>query len=157
MELIQMAITNTSYATAFRDLLVRNGNWEVRCVDLPDMNRDGVMVVDCDHLARLPMPLPHPERVVLVARKDPLWLSRAWDAGVNSVVFDRDPLSTAVLAVMAARLRVAKARRNSPPHECSACGWPLPAPEQRKSPGVVSEPTASRRMVSGRSHERADS
>ncbi len=157
MEVIQMAITNASYATALRELLVRNGNWEVRCVDLPEMDREGVLVVDCDHLARLPMPLTHPERVVLVARKDPLSLSRAWDAGVNSVVFDKDPLNTAVLAVMAARLRVAKARRSIAAQNCAAGGRPAAGPDHRKQPGEASDSSGGKRMVSGRSCERTES
>lgn len=155
--MIQMAITNTSYATALRNLLVRSGNWEVQCVDAPDIGRDGIMVVDCDHLARLPMPLEHPERIVLVARKDRLSLSCAWDAGVNSVVFDKDPLGTAVLAVMAARLRVAKARRGATANDCSACGWPLSRLDGRKQPGAASESSAQKRMVFGRSCERTES
>lgn len=157
MEVIQMAITNTSYATALRSLLARNGHWEVECVELPDTRRDGLLVVDCDHLARLPMPLEHPERVVLVARKDPLSLSRAWDAGVNSVVFDKDPLATAVLAVMAARLRVAKARRGVSANDCSARGAPLPTTDGRKQPGAASGSSAQRRRVFGRSCGRTES
>jgi len=157
MEVIQVAISNAPYATALREMLARNGNWDVRCVEAPDLERDGVMVVDCDHLSRLPVPLLHPERVVLVAQKDQHSLSRAWDAGVNSVIFDRDPLNTAVLAVMAARLRVAKARRGVSSETCTACGGTLPASEHRKQPGGASRCSGGARMVAGRSCERTES
>jgi hypothetical protein len=57
------------------------------------------------------MPIRCPERIVLVSSDDPESLAKAWDAGVNSVVYDRDPLTTAMLAVLAARLRATKAIR----------------------------------------------
>jgi hypothetical protein len=110
MDVIQVAITDASYAAALRDLLVRNGSWEVLCVDRPDLSRGGVMVLDSEHLDLLPRPIPNPERVVLIARNESGDLARAWEAGVNSVITDRDPLNTAVLAIMAARLRAGKAR-----------------------------------------------
>jgi hypothetical protein len=46
--------------------------------------------------------------VVLITRDDPGSLRNAWDAGVNSVVFDRDPLNTVVLAILSAFLRSAQ-------------------------------------------------
>jgi hypothetical protein len=156
MEVIQVAISNAPYATALREMLVRSGNWSVQCVDVPDPDREGVMVVDCDHLARLPMPLLNPECVILVARKDPLSLTRAWDAGVSSVIFDKDPLNTAVLAVMAARLRLAKARRGIPSETCSACGGSLPGADARKQPGGASECSPGAPVVAGRSCGRTE-
>ncbi|MDX2152416.1 MAG: hypothetical protein SFV54_16880 [Bryobacteraceae bacterium] len=107
---VQLALGNAVYASALRDMLLRAGACEVECVDSPDLNRQGVMVLDCERLERLPQPFAFPERVVLIARDDPSSRSRAWEAGVTSVVYDKDPLATAVLAVMAARLRVRKSR-----------------------------------------------
>lgn len=111
METIQVAIADSPYASALRDLLIRNGGWEVISVDNPDPEREGVMVLDPEHLERLTFPLQNPDRVVLIARNDPRCLARAWEAGVNSVIFDKDPLNTAVLAIMAARLRIGKPAR----------------------------------------------
>jgi hypothetical protein len=54
------------------------------------------------HLGLLRQPISNPERVVLIAGNDSGDLARAWEAGVNSVITDRDPLNTAVLAIMAA-------------------------------------------------------
>lgn len=105
MDTIQVAISDASYAESLREVLLRNGGWEVLCLDRPDSSRGGVMVLDTDHLAMLPRPLPNPERVVLIARNESDDLTRAWEAGINSVIKSTDPLNTAVLAIMAARLR----------------------------------------------------
>ena len=57
--------------------------------------------------ARLPLPLSNPERVVLITRKDPQLLAEAWDAGDRlRGVSEQDPISTVLLAIMAAALRV---------------------------------------------------
>jgi hypothetical protein len=109
METVQLTINDAPYALALRDLLMRNGTVEVRCVEQPDTKQDGVIVVDSEALDRLPLPLLNPERVVLVTSNDPQHLKQAWNAGIRSVVFNEDPLSTAVLAILAAGLRVPKA------------------------------------------------
>jgi len=114
MEAIQVAISDAAYADALRELLVRNGSPEVLCVDRPNPNWDGVMVLDSEHLDLLPRPIPNPERVVLVARNESDELARAWEAGVTSVITDKDPLNTAVLAIMAARLRTGKGPHSGP-------------------------------------------
>ncbi len=107
--MVQLSIHDAPYAAALRDMLERPGTRQVRCVEVPDPREDGVLVIDCRALEALPLPLPAPERVVLITRNDPQHLSQAWNAGIRSVVFSDDPLSTAVLAIMAAELRVAKA------------------------------------------------
>jgi hypothetical protein len=96
------------YAASLQELLERNGTRSVERVDVPNPRHDGVIVVDSEGLDRLPCPILNPERVVLVTRNDPQHLARAWNAGIRSVVFSDDPLSTAVLAIMAAELRVPK-------------------------------------------------
>ncbi len=108
MEILQLAIADSAYAAALREMLVRNAAWKVLTVEVPDPLQEGVIVLDAQALERLTGRLPRPERVVLITRNDPQQLARAWDSGVVSVVFDNDPLSTAMLAIMAARLRVAK-------------------------------------------------
>jgi hypothetical protein len=122
MERVQLTLTDAPYASALRDLLERGGVCEVRCVDVPDPRQDGVIVVDSDALDRLPFPILKPERVVLITRNDPQHLSKAWNAGVSSVVFSQDPLSTAVLAIMAAELRVPRADSRPGRIGAAACG-----------------------------------
>jgi hypothetical protein len=67
-----------------------------------------VLVLDQEMFDCTVLPLPNPERVVLITRKDPQLLAQAWDAGIVSVVSHDDPLNTVLLAIMAAALRVAK-------------------------------------------------
>ena len=91
------------------------------------------MVLDMEHLDRLPQPISSPEREVLIARNDPEEMARAWEAGVHSVLTDRDPMNTAVLAVMAARLRAGKASQ--------AASVPASAPAPGgQPPGEMSVP-----------------
>ncbi len=111
MESIQLAISDTAYATALKELLIRDGTVHVSCVEAPDWSFSGVIVLDSDGLDRLPLALSNPERVVLITQNEPQCLSKAWESGIVSVVFDNDPLSTALLAIMAARLRVVKDAR----------------------------------------------
>ena len=116
METIQLAISDASYAKTLRDVLTRSAAWKVLAVETPDPCLEGVIVVDAPALDRLPSQVENPERVVLITQNDPPHLARAWEAGVVSVVFENDPISTAMLAIMAARLRVAKpARQNVSP------------------------------------------
>ncbi len=132
METVQLTINDAPYAVALRDLLMRTGTRDVRCVEQPDTKQEGVIVVDSDALDRLPLPLLNPERVVLITSNDPRHLAQAWNAGIRSVVFNEDPLSTAVLAIMAAELRVPKTEHrwaeaqsttgSSAPSAAPACG-----------------------------------
>jgi hypothetical protein len=111
METIQLTIANTGYASELRDLLVRNAGWTVREVQTPDTRLEGVIVLDTAALGCLPRELPNPERIVLVTQNDPRLLAKAWEVGIVSVVFENDPMNTALLAIMAAQLRVGKALR----------------------------------------------
>mgnify|MGYP001129656846 CR=1 FL=1 len=108
METVQLTIRDARYASALQDLLERNGSVQVHRVDAPDPAQGGVIVVDLEGLDRLPAASVDPERVVLITRNDPRHLAQAWNAGIRSVVFSEDPLSTAVLAIMAAELRATK-------------------------------------------------
>ncbi len=111
MQTIQIAIADGAYAGAFRDLLIRDARWRPLLVEHPDTRTEGVIVVDTGTLEALPSKLPNPERVVLITRNEPAILARAWEAGIVSVVFEDDPLDTAFLAIMGARLKADKAAR----------------------------------------------
>jgi hypothetical protein len=108
MDTVQLSIHDAPYAAALRQLLEQNGLRRIRTVDSPDPAEDGVIVVDCGALNRLQLPLENPERIVLITRNEPRHLAQAWNAGIRSVVFCEDPLNTAVLAILAADLRVPK-------------------------------------------------
>ena len=106
MQTIQLAITDPAYAEALRDALVRSGPWQVERVGTPRPDEGCVLVMDEQCLNRVSLPLPYPERVVLLTRKAPAKLSHAWAAGIVSLVSPDDPPNTVLLAVMAAALRV---------------------------------------------------
>ena len=108
MQTVQLSIADNRYATTLREALARSCAWHVAAVERPDLSRQCVIVLDEQAFVRLPLPLSNPERIVLVARKEPRFLSQAWEAGIVSVVSEEDPLNTVLLAIMAAALRVAK-------------------------------------------------
>jgi len=108
MPTVQLAIADAVYAAALRDALARTGPWQVISAKAPDLALKCVLVLDEDTFDRLPLALPDPETVVLITQKDPKNLSKAWDAGIVSVVSDNDSQSTVLLAIMAAALRVKK-------------------------------------------------
>src|SRR5579859_4283450 len=108
MQTVQLSIADGAYAAAVREALSRTCAWHVESVDRPDPAQHGVLVLDEFAFARLPLPLSNPERIVVISRPDPLLLAQAWEAGIVSVVSREDSLSTVLLAIMAAALRVAK-------------------------------------------------
>jgi hypothetical protein len=108
MQTVQLAIADCGYAAELREALSRSCAWHVDTVDRPDQSQTCVLVVDETAFERLPLPLSHPERVVLITRNDPEFLARAWEAGIVSVVFDQDPTNTVLLAIMSAALRIDK-------------------------------------------------
>ena len=122
MQAVQLSIADRRYEASVREALARSCAWHVESVAAPDLAQECVLVLDEAAFARLLLPLSNPERVVLITRKDPEALAEAWDAGIVSVVSDTDPLSTVLLAIMAAALRVAKSsslRGISPSHSMS--------------------------------------
>ncbi|HLY16462.1 MAG TPA: hypothetical protein VKR61_04530 [Bryobacteraceae bacterium] len=108
MQTVQLAIADSAYEAALREALVRSGPWHVECVAGPRPDERCVLVMDEANLGRLTLPVPYPERIVLLTRKDPAHLSYAWDAGIVSLVSPDDLPGTVLLAIMAAALRVPK-------------------------------------------------
>lgn len=106
MHTIQIAVTDSRYAADLARALEQAWSWQVASVESPDLEQDGVIVLDLVTLNSARLPLRHPERIVLIARNDPEELSRAWQAGIISVIFESDSLNTAKLAVMSAAFRV---------------------------------------------------
>ena len=107
MHTVQLALADAAYEGALREALSRSCAWRVESVARPDPSRDCVLVLDEAAFEHLRLPLPRPERLVLITRQDPQLLAQAWDAGLVSVLSQQDPMSTVLLAVMAAALRVA--------------------------------------------------
>ena len=108
MQTVQLAIADGMYAAALREALSRTCAWHVESVGRPDPSQRCVMVLDLSALERLPLPLANPERIVLITQRDPQLMAEAWEAGIVSVVSEQDAISTVLLAIMAAGLRVDK-------------------------------------------------
>jgi hypothetical protein len=104
--MIQLALSDAAYGSALRRLLEIQGSGAVEFSETANFNRAGVLVLDAEHLRRIALPIPHPERVVLIAGNRSEDMAAAWKAGLQTVVLREDPLSTAVLAVMAASLGI---------------------------------------------------
>jgi hypothetical protein len=134
MQTVQLSISDGPYQASVREALTRSCAWHVECVERPDLSQRCVLVLDETAFERLPLPLSNPERVVLITRKDPQLLSEAWEAGIVSVVTDTDPLSTVLLAIMAAALRIVQ---SSP---AAAAATPAGAGISGISPNVSSSP-----------------
>lgn len=140
MQTVQLTLENSAYRTALETALFETGSWQVVPVAAPDLERSGVIVVDAPALDRLAGLLAAPERVVLIARKDPKSLSRAWEAGIISVVFEDESVSTALLAIMSAGLRIhSRASTPGAPAAGGEAGPPCPSKCNSKPSGPRGE------------------
>jgi len=119
LHIVQIALSDGAYAAALREALCRSCAWHVESVLKPDPAQDAVLVLDEAAFELLAPPLAHPERIVLITRQDPQLLAQAWDAGLVSVLSQDDPMSTVLLAIMAAALRVANPSKSDVPGEVS--------------------------------------
>ena len=117
MQTVQLAIQDSGYAAALGDALSRSGPWRVERVDAPVQGDRCILVMDQESFGRARLPLPHPERVLLITRKDPESISKAWNAGIVSLVSTDDTPSTVLLAIMAAALRLPQSQAAA-----AACG-----------------------------------
>lgn len=129
MQTVQLSIADPVYAAALREALSRSGPWKVQPVEVPDPAQPGVLVIDEAAFERLLLPLHAPERFVLITRRDPQALSRAWDAGIVSVLSTQDPANTVILSIMAAALRVPRAAADSSPSAPPVAAPIAPAPQ----------------------------
>lgn len=109
MKDVQLAIRDSDYAQTLCNLLLRDGTHRVHLVDRPDLQLDGVVVIDENKFQNLPRFDAEPERFVVITPKGTDRLSRVWDAGIRHVVFEEDSPNTAQLAIIAAELRLPRA------------------------------------------------
>jgi hypothetical protein len=114
MATIQLALQDPRAANDLKRALAGSSSCQVVCVERPDAACAGVLVVDDRSLAELPQPIANPERVVVITHDDARSLKSAWEAGVSSVVFDRDPMSTVVLAILSACLSLTNPKGTEP-------------------------------------------
>ncbi len=110
--MIQLALADPAYRSALQSLLERDAATSICCVENPDPAVAGVLVLDTEHLRRMPLPIRSPERIVLVVGNRSDDLTTAWNAGLKCVVFREDPIGTAALAVLCAGLQTSEATRS---------------------------------------------
>lgn len=108
---IQLALSDSAKADALSRMLARSTHIPVLCVETPDFGTACVVVMDGQRFEREPLAALHADRVVLITRNDEGHLRAAWDAGVNSVLSDQDPLNTVVLAVLSTCLRASTVKQ----------------------------------------------
>ena len=102
MSTVQVLVQKDAYAGALSTLLNREGKFDVVRLAEPDFECGGVIVADGQALERFPSLLQCSGRLVMIAPNDPKVLSELWEHDIRSVVFDTDPPSTAVLAILGA-------------------------------------------------------
>lgn len=102
---VQVLLPDNLYAQRLLALIAREGGHEASRVTAPDLTRDGVIVADRAAIERFPKLLDDVERLVLITANDGRYLASLWERGVRSVVFDSDPPSTALLAILALEMR----------------------------------------------------
>ena len=71
MQTVQLSIADGQYANTVREALSRSLRVAHRSGRATGFSCHGVMVLDEQAFARLPLPLSNPGRVVLIARKEP--------------------------------------------------------------------------------------
>jgi hypothetical protein len=105
MKTVQLAIPDSDYTQALRNLLLRDATHCVYLVERPDLRLDGVIVIAADNFANLSLLESDPDRFVVITRNGAN-LSRIWEAGARHVVFEKDSPNTAQLAIIAVELRL---------------------------------------------------
>jgi hypothetical protein len=103
MTTVQIAIKNSKYALALRNLLAREG-YKVLIVQKPDLAVPGLIVLADSWLPALDT--SQPERLIVVASQQGASdFLRFWRAGLRNVIFANDSPQVAYLAVLAANMR----------------------------------------------------
>ena len=116
-ETIQLAISDGRLASRIERILASTGEWNIEHLVHPNPGQTNSVIVSdaarrscsCVFMSNLDFlgsPIARPERVVLVIPNDPELIDRAWNEGLRAVIYDTEPPSTVVLAIMAAWLRV---------------------------------------------------
>jgi hypothetical protein len=107
MKTVQLAIHNSAFACSVRALLLKDENCEVIVADRPDLDLDGIILMDEDIFDALHYTASDADRFVIIASRNSVGLERMWNAGIHHVVFEEDPPATVHLAIVAALLRTA--------------------------------------------------
>ena len=66
LQTVRLTLSDTAYAAALRDALIHTCAWHIDSAASSDPGQPSVLVLDDTALARLPLPLSHPECIVLI-------------------------------------------------------------------------------------------
>lgn len=106
MPIVQVLLPDNRYSQLLKALLASEGGYKIEHLAAPDFTRfDDIIVADRPAVERFPRLLDNPGQLVLITANDPHFLATLWEHGVRSVVFDTDPPSTTLLAILALDLR----------------------------------------------------
>jgi hypothetical protein len=108
MVIVQIALQDKDYANELSKLLLDGKDHEVLFVKNPDMEMDGVVVLDDTSLDRISGLEANCERCVVVTRKRPPDYACLWKNGIRHVISSADPPPIAQLAVLATELRISE-------------------------------------------------
>lgn len=105
MNTIQIVLSDLDYARTLEALILRDGH-PVTVRGSPDLNLDGVIVLEAGWLDRIELG-KSPERFVVIAsRSTSINPTDLWAADVRHMVYREDPIVNVHLAVLAADLRL---------------------------------------------------
>ena len=128
MRNVQLSVADAKYAAAVREALCRSCAWHVSSPTCPiHPSRVSWFWMTWRSLC-LFLPLKSEAICPDFTRQRPCCLTHAWDAGVLSVVSPDDPMSTVLLAIMAAWLCECKRNSKSNPSGISPNSALAPAP-----------------------------
>ena len=109
MSTIQIVLSDFEYARWLQARFSRDGH-TVTVRDSPDLNLGGVIVLDAGWLDRVDLRSLSERLVVITSRDTSINLADVWAAGVRYIVDREDPIEQAHLAVLAAELRLTRAK-----------------------------------------------
>ncbi len=132
---IQVLLPDNVYAQRLLTLIAREGDHEGIRVAAPDFHKNGVFVADRSAIERFPRLLEDVDRLVLITSNDTRYLASLWERGVRSVVFDSDPPSTALLAILALEMR--GGLKGVEPSSCGCGGRLFPLEQSHPPAGPI--------------------
>src|SRR5579871_1491351 len=97
--IVQLTLADSDYANDLQKVLLQDGRFEVVITNDPYPDLDSVVVIDAGRWAKL-SPID-PNRVIAVAESGDSY----WQPGVHNLIFKRDSIALAVLAIAAVAIR----------------------------------------------------
>jgi hypothetical protein len=97
-----VAIPDSACADSIRNLLLQDVRRQVHCVERPNFDLPGVIIMDAICVNSFPTVAKEQKRLLVITHRERDDLAKLWDAGVRHVMFYEDPpqwLSMFVLGI----------------------------------------------------------